>query len=115
MFKVPIDYQCAILVFHAASHPQCEQLPRNARQVARVARRGPARGEGRADARLPIGNRTTKGSSKILPYDAMPDPDFSDPDQGRESDRERHDPGLKRRTAVAAQGVARRRKHGGTA
>ena len=72
MFKVPIDYQCAILVFHAASHPQCEQLPRNARQIARVARRGPARGEGRADARLPIGNRTKKGSSEILLYDAHP-------------------------------------------
>ena len=77
MFKVPIDYQCAILVFHAASHPQCEQLPRNARQVARVARRGPARGERRADAWLPIGNRTTKGSSEIPACDAAPDPGIS--------------------------------------
>ena len=76
MFKVPIDYQCAILVFHAV-YPQCEQLPRNARQVARIARRRPACEERRADARLPIGNRTTKGSSEILPYDAMPDPEIS--------------------------------------
>ena len=67
MFKVPIDDQCAILVFHAASHPQCEQLPRNAREIARTR---PACEERRADAWLPIGNRTTKGSSEILPYDA---------------------------------------------
>ena len=73
MFKVPIDYQCAILVFHAVI-PQCEQLPRNARQIAR---RRPACEERRADAWLPIGNRTTKGSSEILPYDAMPDPEMS--------------------------------------
>jgi len=74
VFKVPIDYQCAILVFHAASHPQCEQLPRNAQGVAR---RGPGCEERRADAWLPIGNRITKGSREILPFDAMPAPEIS--------------------------------------
>ena len=47
--------------------PQCEQLPTNVRETAR---RRPACGERWPISRLPIGNRTTKGSSEILPYDA---------------------------------------------
>ena len=73
MFEVPIDYQCAILVFHAVT-PSVSSCPA---MLGRLQEARPACEERRADAWLPIGNRTTKGSSEILPYDAMPDPEMS--------------------------------------
>ena len=56
MFKVPIDYQCAIRVFRTP--PQCEQLPTNVREIAR---RRPACEEGRLILGYQFGNRTTIG------------------------------------------------------
>ena len=73
MFKVPIDYQCAILVFHAAP-PQCEQLPRNARETAR-SKASLRRGAGRYTVtnREPNNEREQRDPA----IRRMPDPEIS--------------------------------------
>ena len=72
MFKVPIDYQCAIFVFRTP--PQCEQLPTNVRETAR---RRPAHEDGRLILGYPFDFLTTNESAESLFIGCMPDPEIS--------------------------------------
>ena len=65
MFKVPLDYQCAIVV-HAVTR-SASSCPAMLGRLQELQEEGQPAERG-GYARLPIGHRITKGSVEFLPH-----------------------------------------------